>query len=517
MAFNPTKHIIDLGEVGYWHSKQPFRVHLDASKLVELIGHADSVYRVYELMLIERPGDVWDYVWVIIEAVPSCVADRVKYVREKELPPYGDNHPWPEGRIPFTVFDKLFFWGFYDAAPEDEAWLSYRDTAPMRAFAQQLLAMVSAAQCRLDRNDGLFRHVVTRFRSGEHPYGYLDRPVAIEKGREYSPNSPMHTTAFYKKLDELLCDPDLTSVAYRADGDYHVLRMMATEQRRRADKTGHSVGHAMHLSALVNRKISNEAWDSEIRFFEEGLAHGDLVIEGGGLGGENLQSLVEKHHCLPGRYILSTKDEGCIKGFDIESGDGWVLYRKRFLDGRRRGLERIESRRHSSLGPVLNFGGQGTTVFDYDKTVMVVGEEVERRVRAALAIVMVEWQQHGGDPVLIVLGGDIRPFDMVGCRYQLQPVICPEQNESNTSADWLRAVLQQMSPWIDVIIALDAPLWAAQVLADRVSSSKEPWSPWVVTSSCVEQLQADLVIEGNLAKSLVEAHFRAQMLRPLIL
>jgi len=74
-----------------------------------------------------------------------------------------------------------------------------------------------------------------------------------------------------------------------------------------------------------------------------------------------------------------------------------------------------------------------------------------------------------------------------------------------------------MSPWIDVIIALDAPLWAAQVLADRVSSSKEPWSPWVVTSSCVEQLQADLVIEGNLAKSLVEAHLRAQMMRPQIL
>ncbi|WP_031436820.1 hypothetical protein [Methylobacter tundripaludum] len=517
MIFNPTEHTIDLGEVGFWHSKQPFRVHLEASSLVELIGHAESIFRVYELMLIERPGDVWDYVGVIIKAVPSAVADRVKYVREKALPPYGDNHPWPEGRIPFTVFDKLFFWSFYDTAPEDEAWLSYRDTPPMRAFAQQLLTMVSAAQCRLDRNDGLFRYVVTRFRSGEHPYGYLERRIAIEKGREYSPNCPTHTTAFYKKLDELLCDPDLASVAYRADGDYHVLRMMAAEQRRRADRTGHSAGHAMHLSALVNHKISNEAWDSEIRFFEEGLAHGDLFIEGGGLGGENLKSLVEKHHCLPGRYILSTKDEGCIKGFDIESGDGWVLYRKRFLDGGRRGLERIESRRHSSLGPVLNFGGQGTTVFDYDKTVMVVGEEVASPVRAALAIVMVEWQQHGGDPVLIVLGGDIRPFEMVGCLYLLQPAVCQEQNESNTSAGWLRAVLQQMSPWIDIIIALDAPLWAAQVLADRVSSSNEPWSPWVVTSSCVEQLQADLVIEGNLAKSLVEAHLRAQMMRPQIL
>jgi len=71
-----------------------------------------------------------------------------------------------------------------------------------------------------------------------------------------------------------------------------------------------------------------------------------------------------------------------------------------------------------------------------------------------------------------VLGGGIRPFDMVGCRYLLQPAACQEQNESKMSASWFRAVLQQMSPWIDVIIALDAPLWAAQILADRNTAHK---------------------------------------------
>jgi hypothetical protein len=130
----------------------------------------------------------------------------------------------------------------------------------------------------------------------------------------------------YKQLDRLLGDPELASIAYRADGDYRVLRMMATEQRRRANKTGHSVGNAMYLSALTNHKISNEAWDSEIWLFEEGLAHGDLFIEGGDLGGNNLKSLVEGNHRLPSRYILSAKDEGNLEGFDIELGDGWVLY-----------------------------------------------------------------------------------------------------------------------------------------------------------------------------------------------
>lgn len=87
---------------------------------------------------------------------------------------------------------------------------------------------------------------------------------------------------------------------------------------------------------------------------EEGLAHGDLFIEGGGLAGVNLKSLVEEHYRVPGRYILSTKGEGSIEGFDIESGIGCALYRKQLPDGRRLGLERIERHRRSRLGPVLS-------------------------------------------------------------------------------------------------------------------------------------------------------------------
>ncbi len=90
-------------------------------------------------------------------------------------------------------------------------------------------------------------------KSGGHPYCYLDRDVAREKSREMPPNEARHTPAFYKKLSALLRDADLASVAYRADGDYRVLRMMATEQRRRANLTGHDAGNALHLSAELHR------------------------------------------------------------------------------------------------------------------------------------------------------------------------------------------------------------------------------------------------------------------------
>ncbi len=49
---------IDFGEVGYWDARRPFRICLDASPLAALIRHAEIAHRVYELLLIERPGDV---------------------------------------------------------------------------------------------------------------------------------------------------------------------------------------------------------------------------------------------------------------------------------------------------------------------------------------------------------------------------------------------------------------------------------------------------------------------------
>lgn len=194
---------LNFGEIGTQNSKSTFVVRLDASPLAELISHAENAHRVYELMLIDRPGDVWDYVWVAIDAGPSSVMNRVTQAREEAIPRYGNTHPWPDRRIPFTIFDDLFYWTGDDTEPEDEAWLRQRHSSTMRVFAQELLAMVQAAKGRLDVSDVLLRHEVANIRSGDHPFGYLDRRVAIAKGREHRPNSPMHMTAFYDRLAAL--------------------------------------------------------------------------------------------------------------------------------------------------------------------------------------------------------------------------------------------------------------------------------------------------------------------------
>jgi hypothetical protein len=327
MAIVPPALRIDFGEVGYHGRKQRFSLTLDASPLAELIAHAHQAHRVYELMLIDRPGDVWDYVWVAPGSMPDFVRWRFDRPRAEAQPRFAKTHPWPDGKVPFVVFDRGHQWAGDDTTPEDEAWLSHRDSPAMRAFAAQWLATAKMAQEELDRTDPLLRHEIDRFRRGDHDYAFLERRDAIAKGRQHPPTEPLLTADFYDKLDELLRDPELPSVAYRGDGDYKVLRMLCAEQRRRVDATGRPPREALHLCALIDRQVNTTAWGAEVFFYDEGLGPGDLFIEERSLGA-SIKELVEVHSRRPRRGFLCRKDEGPIAGYSVERGDGWFFYRR---------------------------------------------------------------------------------------------------------------------------------------------------------------------------------------------
>ncbi len=504
--------VIDFGDVGFRNPKHPFRVRLDSSPLEQLIEAAENAQRVYELLLIDRPGDIWAYTSVVLDALPPGVASRVARAREKCVSrAEGKTHTWPEGVMPFQDFDQLFYGAWDDTEPEDEAWLNYRDSSVMQAYAEQSLAIARAAQSRLDWNDHLLRHVVARVRAGKHPYCYLDRRVALAKCQESIPNEPTHSPAFYKKLGELLRDGELASVAYRANGDQRVLRMLATEQRRRAQRTGHTAGNALHLSALVDHTIDNEAWDSEIWFFSEGLAPGDLFIEGGGLGATTVKELTEIHGRRLGNHILSARDEGEITGFDKEMGEGWALYRKQTPYSRRKGLERIQDRRRSKLGPLLSFAKEGATLFDFEKAVIVIGPEVTASACSVIAAAVAEWQGHGGCPMVIVCGAHSE-FERAGCRDMLVP---PEDILAGPPPDgWLLDVLSHRCPWVDVVLALHAPAWVMVALERHVSRHDGLWRPWIVATPGIQHLRADRVLNGDLDAELRDAAERAKSMRP---
>jgi len=507
--------VVDFGEVGFRNSKHLFRVRLDSRPLRQLIEAAENAHRVYELLLIDRPGDIWAYTSVVLDELPPGVASRVARAREKCVSRFeGQVHSWPEGVMLFQDFDQLFYWASDDTEPEDEAWLNYRNSSVMQAYAEQSLAIARAAQSRLDWNDHLLRHVVARVRAGKHPYCYLDRRVALAKCQESIPNEPSHSPAFFKKLGELLRDGELASVAYRASGDYRVLRMMATEQRRRAQRTGHTAGNALHLSALVDYTIDNEAWDSKMWFFSEGLAPGDLFIEGGGLGATTVKELIEVHGRRLGNYILSARDEGEITGFDKEMGEGWALYRMQTPYSRRKGLERIQDRRRSKLGPLLSFAKEGATLFDYEKAVIVIGPEVTASACSMIAAAVAEWQGHGGNPMVIVCGAHME-FERAGCRDVHVP---PEDMTTAPSPEgWFLDVLSRRCPWLDVALALHAPAWAMVALERHATRQDGLWRPWIVATPEIQHLSADLVLNGDLDAELRDASERAKSMRPRLL
>ena len=501
---------VDLGNVGYRNSLEPFSVRLDSSALTAVIAASADACRVYELYLIDRPGDVWDYVSIVVDAVPASVAGGIQHERKKLKSPYYDKYPWDEERVPFTVFDSMFYWAGDDTGPADQAWLTHRDSRQMRDYATQLLGKVKAAQGALHLNDYLLSHIVDTIKSGTHPYSFLERKVAVAKSVADKPTAPEHSDAFYDKLQELLFDPELASIAYRGNGDYQILRMLATEQRRRASQTQHLPGHAMYVNALVNRQTKNLEWGSEIWFYQEGLGHGDLYIQGvGQVGGASIKELVEVHHRItPGRYILSNKDEGDISDCDKVAGDGWVLYTKRNPFDRRTGLDYTESSRHSrKLGPVLAFAEFGQTLFDFDKTLIVVGEDIPVQAREALAAPIAEWEAKGGDPVLIVFG-DSGPFKRSGCRRVFTP---PDTGMAEPDkVSWLSDLLRVARPWIDVIFSLNAPRWLDVELSSRANRTDLAWQPWVVCSKATHELKTSLLIDGDLDTLLRAAHARAK-------
>lgn len=503
--------VVDFGEVGSRNSKHRFRVRLDARPLAQLIEAVENAHRVYELMLIDRPGDIWAYTSVVLDDLPPGVASRARRARDRFAKDANEHRPaWPEGSMPFPDFDQLFDSTWDEAELEDEAWVNHRDSAVMRAFAQQSLALARAAQQNLVSSDPLLRHLAGSIHAGCHAFCYLDRDIARQRSRSNAPNEPLHTQAFYRQLDHLLSDTELVSVAYRASGDYRVLRMLATEQRRRAQRTGHRAGNALHVGAQIERTVDNEAWDSEIWLFSEGLSHGDLLIDGG-QSGTPIKELIETRRCLPGRFVLSVEDKGDIEGFDKEAGDGWALYRRQRPDGRRIALERISDRRRSALGPVLAFSGTGRTLFDYEKAVVVVGSEASESVRATLAVVIAEWQSQGGDPVLIVCG-DTKAFRETGCRDVRVP-LQDDADEKNLQA-WFDDALKCVRPWFDVVMAINAPAWAAEVLARQTARQTSPWHPWIIATPGTERLRVDLTLEGNSDEVLREASQRAKGRRP---
>ncbi len=316
---------LDFGDVGYAYDQRPFRVVLETQALDELIADARNAYRVYELALIQRPGDLWDYVRVIPEALPRELAARVERVRADAA--RRDGKKPPDGILPFDWFDGYFKLIGDDTDPASEAWLSWDFRAMRDDYVDRLRVIVRGVVAELEGSDLLLRHELLLARENRHRRSHRSRADACGFDSLQRPNPPRHSAGYYRQLAQLLADPALASVAYRGKGDWRSLRMLCTEQRRRADLSGEDPGSVLQLSALTDYRGGVLDWGGQVRFHGEGLAHGDLFIEAVEGPGNSIKDLIEKYGRSP-RVVLADDTPLEIAGYQRECGDGWVVYRR---------------------------------------------------------------------------------------------------------------------------------------------------------------------------------------------
>lgn len=488
---------------------EPFKVVLDPGPLFELIADARDGYRVYELTLVERPGDVFEYLHVEPIELPRAVDRRVREARATAKTGRAD--PWPKGRVPFQVFDKFFCPQGEDTDHETSVWLHARRSAHMRDWLLTLVAIARSARAELESHGPLIEHELRSVGDGSHPYALMDRHAAIYESRSPLPAREQHHPGFYAMLRELLKDQEIAAVGYWGTGELATMRMLAGEQRRRANRTGHEPRNALQLNVMIDFAVYYVGWGTELTLKGEGLPDGDLFIRG------RLNARREASYETPeisaqvhrrnrhARYILSYRDEGSLDGFERQVGVGFYLYRNKSPEPRRRCLRRFIGRVGPCVQPILDFEGDESAVLAFEKVVVVVGEGVDALARHRLADILRRWLGLTGRPVVVVCG-TLTPFEDIP---DLDLRAVPDSAEQDEAAAALTSALRGQVPSVDVVIALDPPRWFDEVLVKECRHDPSMRSVWIVATRDLDGAKADLKLDGDFVQILETAITRA--------
>jgi hypothetical protein len=298
----------------YRGQKYPFRLRLHFDALAQLMNDALHSIRVYELMSIRRPGDVWNYVWVEAVEVPPRVED---WVREKAA--------WSHKRfVTFKKFDGMFRYAYDDTEPEDASWLKARGERPFVDLADQLFTQIKVIQARVRRSPYLLtKHVLAAMEAGRHRNDYLQKsPIYCTLPGYTSVYPPTHSESYYRKLEELLSSPEVTSVGFSYGTDFEAIRLASTEQRRRADATGEKPRDAFHITALADGLSYARDWESDILRYIEGLGWAQLYVS----TPETMKVCVKIRASAYPLFFLDS-DAGEVPGYIKTVGECWFFYR----------------------------------------------------------------------------------------------------------------------------------------------------------------------------------------------
>lgn len=293
----------------------PFRVKLHDLALRHLMADATEAWRVYELMAIQRPGDVWKYIWVELLDVPPKVHDFRNW-RRKDCK---DAHKWPDNWLPLADFDRCFYWACDDTTPESSCWLTAREGQSFKDWASELYAEVKAVQDSLRAStDLLIRTELACLDLRRHAYDFdASTPLELTRPDYRSRVKPCFTPGFYEKLRELLGRAEVTCVSFLVD-DYQATRLAFVQQRLRSSPDPLTRANRWPICISAEKSQGAAPWNAESLVFSEGIGFGFLLIA----------NHAPDYYLNSGRFrwLLCARDAGEFPGYRCTAGEDWCLY-----------------------------------------------------------------------------------------------------------------------------------------------------------------------------------------------
>lgn len=320
-------------------SERQFVIEIDALPLLILFKEAALGARVYELMSISRPGDVFHYVRVLPVDVPPRVS--ALFPGSQPVGRVENSIDASATFLPFPIFDEALGWNVEDEEPEDSLWRHPRNTLEWREIADDLLASVRNVQeLAAGASDALLRNEIDRIRSGKHPRHYdctVERRCRIE---QIFIEATFLPPVLLGAIVELIQRETVQSVSCPF-GDYWLWRRLIEEQVKRAERMQLPPQKAFSLSGPDGGLgIPYQDWGGAVHIPYEGACGADLFIkpdwrklfpENDAEGGR-LSSVVFPTGEIPPlgyvcHYLLTAEDLGELRcATRVVLDGGWVLY-----------------------------------------------------------------------------------------------------------------------------------------------------------------------------------------------
>lgn len=291
------------------------QVRFDPAAIVQLTEQAMAGVRVHELMSVTQLGHVCRYLRVLID--PRALMPDVDQSQRVPHPESKENEPIIYGQ--FLDLTRSF-----DVA---SAWQSIVYGMAFRKFVMELMGMVEATQCALrTTNDPLIRHELDLIGRHAHPreLAQTEGGMSLHDSARDLDITPVYGQGFYTCLTDLAALPAICSLSYCGMADYQTLRIACMERLRRGGlPSGDENIFEIHVLDMKNRwgtETTHEpdegyryalsctpAWFEGIRFYIEGVGHGDLFIDDA-VFRSNLDEVIEKH--WGGDILLTTQLTG---------------------------------------------------------------------------------------------------------------------------------------------------------------------------------------------------------------